>query len=101
MDCSTHVEAFIVSEPITGSFGADAFAHLEGNDLSTFDDEDMTLLLRTRPAVGRKRRDQGFAIVVVGLRHGFSACCRQRAISTTLAFVLTAKISAMVSKGRR
>jgi hypothetical protein len=39
MDCSSHVEAFIVSEPITGSFGADAVAHLEGNDLSTFDDD--------------------------------------------------------------
>ena len=39
MDCSSHVEAFIVSEPIPGSFGADAVAHLEGNDLSTFDDD--------------------------------------------------------------
>jgi len=39
MDCSSHVEAFIVSEPITGSFGADAVAHLEGNDLSTFNDD--------------------------------------------------------------
>ena len=39
MDCGTHVEAYIVSEPIPGSFGADAVAHLEGNDLSTFDDD--------------------------------------------------------------